>query len=612
MSDPDIIISLTSYPSRIKTVHLAAASLLAQTLRAEKTILWLTTEEFPDKDNELPAELLQLRKKGLEIKWCGNTRSYTKLIPALENYGDSLIITFDDDIIYNKRAVELLYKCHQEHPKDIIAHRVTRMYYNEIGELVILPRSFYANKIAISENYAAPLKEPSFFNKLTGCAGTLYPPGCLHKDVLDKKTFLEIAPTNDDIWFWLQAVRNNTRIRVPRQHFPTLHYAPDTQKVALTHINDSGEKLFFIQLKKIIEKYPDIKDKLEYDNTANARVITLLTQSGKIPGAMLRKIVPKLIKKSLKLLFYPLVLARREILYRKAWNTPKETTDKKYYHSFKTHINYEAPKSLNEKIHWLKFYSDTSQWPMLADKYRVREYVTSKGFGSVLNELYAVYNHVKDIDIANLPNSFVMKKNNGSGDILIVRDKTKFTNRKIQKYFGKKKQHGVMQGEYHYRYIKPCIIAEKFLVEDTKAEFLTDYKFYCFNGKVEFLMVCSERNKKGYTVDTYDTQWRHYNVDIPSEISKPGNGAVKKPASLNQMIAICAKLSEGIPFARIDFYEIDGAPVFGEITLTPAAGFIKHYTQDFLYKLGEYIELPEKINNDWRHNKPATHQAGVQ
>jgi len=313
----------------------------------------------------------------------------------------------------------------------------------------------------------------------------------------------------------------------------------------------------------------------------------------------------------LKILLYPLVLARREIRYRKAWNTPRETTDKKYYHYFKTPINYENPQSLNEKIHWLKFYSDTSRWPLLADKYLVREYVMNKGFGSVLNELYAVYNHVGDIDISGLPDSFVMKKNNGSGDILIVRDKTKFTNRQIQKYFGKKKEHGVLQGEYHYRYIKPCIIAEKFLVEDTKAEFLTDYKFYCFNGKVEFVMVCSARSKKGYTVDTYDMQWKHYDVDIPSEHSRPGDGTIKKPSSLNRMIAICAKLSEGIPFARMDFYEINGAPVFGEITLTPSAGFITHYTGDFLNKLGSYIELPERTNNEWWQGRSVNPQASV-
>ena len=295
----------------------------------------------------------------------------------------------------------------------------------------------------------------------------------------------------------------------------------------------------------------------------------------------------------LKALIYPL-------RYQKAVKNPRETTDKLYYKIFRTHINYENPISLNEKIHRLKFYSDTSKWPMLADKYRVREYVTNKGFGSLLNELYAVYDSADAIDISNLPDSFVMKMNNGSGDILIVRDKTKFTNKRIRNYFRNKfkSEYGILLGEYHYRSINPCVIVEKLLVEENSSLFLTDYKFFCFSGRVEFVLVCSERNKKEFTVDTYDVQWRHYDVHVPSEHRKIGNGTVRKPVSFDRMVEMCKKLSEEIPFVRIDLYETDGNPIFGEMTLTPAGGFIRHYSQDFLNRLGGYIELPEKIIND--------------
>jgi len=189
----NIIVSLTSYPPRIKTVHLTVKSLLNQTLKVKKYILWL--DDFPNKENDLPFELLDLRKNGLKIEWCCITRSYTKLIPALERYWNSVIITFDDDIIYNKKAIEILYKCHKEHTQDIIAHRITRMFYNENSELVILPRWLYYNRISIIKNYASSLKKPSFFNKLTGVGGVLYPPGCLHRDVLDKTTFLLVLVT---------------------------------------------------------------------------------------------------------------------------------------------------------------------------------------------------------------------------------------------------------------------------------------------------------------------------------------------------------------------------------------------------------------------------------
>jgi len=278
MSDK-IIASLTSYPPRIKTVHFTVKSLLNQTLKT-KTILWLSEEEFPNKENDLPSELLDLRRSGLEIEWCCNTKSYKKLIPALEKYWDSVIITFDDDLIYNKKTIEILYKCYKEHPQDIIAHRITRMYYNENSELVILPGRLYYNRISIKKYYVNSLKKPSFFNKFTGVGGILYPPNCLHRDVLDKTAFLQIAPTNDDIWFWLQAVRNNVRVRVPEKHFSTLHYIPHTQDVGLTRINDHGERLFFIQLKNVIEHYPEIKDKLKYDDIENSKVVYSLIRSG--------------------------------------------------------------------------------------------------------------------------------------------------------------------------------------------------------------------------------------------------------------------------------------------------------------------------------------------
>lgn len=84
-----------------------------------------------------------------------------------------------------------------------------------------------------------------------------------------------------------------------------------------------------------------------------------------------------------------------------------------YKKKFKVPINYENPKSINEKIHWLKFYSDTTLWSLLSDKIKVREFIVEKGFSIILNEIYAVYEQIDDIDISTLPFSFAMKTNNG-------------------------------------------------------------------------------------------------------------------------------------------------------------------------------------------------------
>ena len=111
-----------------------------------------------------------------------------------------------------------------------------------------------------------------------------------------------------------------------------------------------------------------------------------------------------MLKKMLKKFYHSLVkYYKRIIIFPRAKKNPKWITDKMYKKIFKVPINYENPKSINEKIHWLKFYSDTTLWSVLTDKIKVREYVTEKGFGMILNKIYKVYQKIDDIDISDLP-----------------------------------------------------------------------------------------------------------------------------------------------------------------------------------------------------------------
>lgn len=266
--------------------------MLNQTLKADSVILWLSAEEFSKKDKDLPKELVALCKKGLTIEWCqDDIKSYKKLIPALQKYPNDIIITFDDDMILHEKTVELLYSCYKKHPKDIISHRVTRLYYNYIdsGKLEILINDC---KYKSHNDYVEVLKGPSYFNKLCGVAGVLYPPKCLFSpDVLDKNAFLTLAPTSDDIWFWCMAVRNKTRVRVPKVHFPEQEYIPGTQEVALWRINDQGPKNFFIHLNNILNAYPDMKNIMDEDKIKNDRIIRSLT----LPKSKFRRMLKKLL-----------------------------------------------------------------------------------------------------------------------------------------------------------------------------------------------------------------------------------------------------------------------------------------------------------------------------
>jgi glycosyltransferase involved in cell wall biosynthesis len=266
------IFSLTSYPARINTVYITIESLLDQTVKPEKIILWLSDEEFPNRENGLPDALLFLKEKGLTIDWYNNIRSYKKLIPTLKKYPGKIIITFDDDSIYHKETAEALYNCHKEYPNDIIAHRMSRLFYIE-DELYFLSRELYCEKMSM--NYYVSLKAPSFFNKFTGVCGVLYPPGCLHPDVLDEEKFMSLAPTIDDIWFWVHAVRVKTYIRIPEIHFPTVPSIPGSQETGLYRINDWND-LNTQSLSTVFKVYPDVNKILQSENEKNSQIVNEL------------------------------------------------------------------------------------------------------------------------------------------------------------------------------------------------------------------------------------------------------------------------------------------------------------------------------------------------
>ncbi|GBR77297.1 hypothetical protein NO2_1698 [Candidatus Termititenax persephonae] len=275
---------------------------------------------------------------------------------------------------------------------------------------------------------------------------------------------------------------------------------------------------------------------------------------------------------------------------------PRALTDRLYWQKFHQKINYAAPADFNEKIHWLKLYSDTSLWAELTDKYKVREYVQSKGLGQTLNELYAVWATADDIDIAPLPDSFIMKVNGGSGDKLVIRDKTKITNKKVQKHFRKHQNFGVATCEPHYLRIQPCIIAEKLLSNDQPglSTSLIDYKFFCFDGEPLYTKVIYNKNKSGITVATYNSDWTFRPEAVrPSRYYRAGDGrALPRPQSYQQLLDYSRRLAAGFPFVRVDWYEIGGQPIFGEMTFTPSAGFNDHFSQAFLVELGSQIKLP--------------------
>lgn len=247
-----IIVSLTSFPARINIVDQCIISLLSQSIKPNKVVLWLAEEQFPHREKGLPNNLLKLKDYGLEIEWCDDIRSYKKLIPALKKYSDCIIVTADDDNIYDFRWLELLYLGYMKYPKSIQCHRATKFYFDH--------KKNAFNIISGGEDF---YKYPSFLNKLVGLGGVLYPPNCFYKDILNEDLFKELAPTSDDIWFWLMGVLNDVKVNVVTNNIAKANYIQGTQQgPSLTHINDHGDMLFWVHFYNVLRKYPQLREKL--------------------------------------------------------------------------------------------------------------------------------------------------------------------------------------------------------------------------------------------------------------------------------------------------------------------------------------------------------------
>ena len=268
-----------------------------------------------------------------------------------------------------------------------------------------------------------------------------------------------------------------------------------------------------------------------------------------------------------------------------------------YYAKFGVKIDWKHPRNLNEKINWLKFHGDTSQWSILADKYAVRNYVASKGYADTLVKLYGVWDKAEDIEWDSLPARFILKVNNGSGDAIICRDKARFDINEAAKKLdlALNLRFGIDSAEPHYLRISPKIIAEELLDaerQEVESTSLVDYKIWCINGKPECVWVVANRMPNTMQVMTYDTQWNpHPEYSLSSEHYALMDKVIPCPKNFDYMLRIASELSSGHPQMRVDLYEVAGKVYFGELTLTSACGLMDYFTPEYLQQLGAKVKL---------------------
>lgn len=305
------------------------------------------------------------------------------------------------------------------------------------------------------------------------------------------------------------------------------------------------------------------------------------------------------IKKIIKIVFYPLILMRR-YYYRKrnkylGLHNPQKLADIIYYQKFGQHINWNNPLDINEKINWLKFNTDTSIWTRLSDKILVREYVKEKGLSEILVPLYGVWDTAEDIDWESLPNSFVLKSNHGCETVLLVNDKTKIDFSNVKSLTSKwlKFVFGITTAEPHYIHIKPRLMAEEYLKDETGlSSSIVDYKFFCLGGQPYAIMVGINRTIGiGASFAFYDTNWNLIPDMIDGSHKYDKLPQIPCPKNLNKMLEVAKILSHDFPQVRVDLYECGNKIYFGELTFTSLGGYMDYISPKYRLEMGKLIKL---------------------
>ena len=265
---------------------------------------------------------------------------------------------------------------------------------------------------------------------------------------------------------------------------------------------------------------------------------------------------------------------------------------KKIYKVYMGHsLNLDNPKTFNEKLQWLKLYNRNPRYIKMVDKYKVREYISEKIGEEYLIPLLGVWDDPDDIDFDTLPNQFVLKCNHNSGlGMCICKDKKNLDIQKVKKELekGLEEDYYLSGREWPYKNVPRKIICEKYLGDNPN-----DYKFYCFDGKAKVVGIYQDRNTEKETTGDFfdmDFNWLDFTFNMPNAKVKPS-----KPSHFEEMIRIARILSEGIPHVRVDLYLSNDKIYFGELTFFDGSGFDKIEPIEWNIKLGDWINLPEKI-----------------
>lgn len=254
-------------------------------------------------------------------------------------------------------------------------------------------------------------------------------------------------------------------------------------------------------------------------------------------------------------------------------------------------LNLYNPKTFNEKLQWLKLYDRKPEYTKMVDKYEVRQYIKE-----TIGEEYLIplvggpWESFEDIDFTKLPDQFVLKCTHDSGSVAICKNKNEFDIESVQKKFKRALRANFFYGgrEWPYKNVKPRIIAEKYMADESNNE-PKDYKIFNFDGQPKVIQVDFDRFKN-HRHNYYSTDWKFMNVYI-NDANNP-NVIIERPQKLSELLNLAKRLSKDIPHIRTDFYLIENKIFFGELTFFHESGFGRFTPKAFEEQMGKWINLP--------------------
>ena len=256
-------------------------------------------------------------------------------------------------------------------------------------------------------------------------------------------------------------------------------------------------------------------------------------------------------------------------------------------------LNLDAPQTLNEKVQWLKLHDRNPLHARLVDKLGAREYIAKTIGEGCLIPLLGVWKNPNRIDFSALPDRFVLKCSHNSGGTIICTNKAALNPSAVRRNLRRqlRKNYYWFSREWLYKDVPPRVLAETFIGGED-GSIPKDYKFFCFHGTARAMIVCESRTIKHVNSYYFDREFRPLYVHTRT-ILKPDGLVIEKPSHFEEMRNFAERLSQGMPYVRIDLYDTPDGIRFGEFTFFGKSGFEYGYTLEGDALLGSYLNLEE-------------------